>query len=91
MFHDSQLVFCLQSFPNLASCENMWHQPSKPPSKATTQRPKRARFFQTMEAAVLCVYMVWMGIDADNNTALLLTEAPTIFFVADQLFCAAAA
>ncbi|CAJ1355190.1 unnamed protein product [Effrenium voratum] len=44
-------------------------------------------FFQTMEAAVLCVYMVWMGIDADNNTALLLTEAPTIFFVADQLFC----
>lgn len=43
--------------------------------------------FQTMDMAMIFIYAVWMGIDADLNTELLITDAQAVFQTADQLFC----
>ena len=44
-------------------------------------------WFQNVDMAMIGIYAVWMGIDADWNTAMLITESKAIFQTADQLFC----
>ena len=44
-------------------------------------------WFQSVDMAMIGIYAVWMGIDADWNTAMLITESKAIFQTADQLFC----
>lgn len=43
--------------------------------------------FQTMDMVMILVYAIWMGIDADWNSALLITDAHAIFQLADHFFC----
>eukprot|EP00435_Cladocopium_sp_Y103_P051754 s280_g16.t1 len=50
--------------------------------------------FQTMNMVMIIVYAIWMGIDADWNSALLITErraagqdANVVFQMADHFFC----
>lgn len=43
--------------------------------------------FQTLDMVMIIFYAVWMGIDADLNTELLITDAQAVCQTADQLFC----
>ncbi len=43
--------------------------------------------FQTMDMVMILVYAIWMGIDAEWNSALLITDAHAIFQLADHFFC----
>lgn len=44
-------------------------------------------WFQNVDMAMIGIYAIWMGIDADWNTAMLITQSQAIFQTADQLFC----
>eukprot|EP00435_Cladocopium_sp_Y103_P000166 s49_g1.t1 len=44
-------------------------------------------YFQTLDMVMICIYAVWMGIDADLNAAMLITDAQAVFQTADQVFC----
>jgi len=44
-------------------------------------------WFQNVDMAMIGIYAIWMGIDADWNTDMLITQSKAIFQIADQLFC----
>lgn len=46
------------------------------------------RYFQNLDMLMICVYAVWMGIDADWNDKMLITDGQWMFQTADQVFCA---
>ncbi|CAK9094793.1 unnamed protein product [Durusdinium trenchii] len=45
------------------------------------------RYFQNLDMLMICVYAVWMGIDADWNDKMLITDGQWMFQTADQVFC----
>jgi len=48
----------------------------------------RARFFQNAALAVILVNVFWIAYETDNNKADVLCNAPMLFQVMDNLFCA---
>merc|ERR1719162_344146 len=48
----------------------------------------KSKLFENITFGVIIVNSMWIGVDLDNNSADVLTDAHPIFIVAENLFCA---
>ncbi|CAK9094654.1 unnamed protein product [Durusdinium trenchii] len=53
----------------------------------TCSKVAKHPYFQNLDMLMICVYAVWMGIDADWNDKMLITDGQWMFQTADQVFC----
>jgi len=51
-------------------------------------RLAKSSWFENITLAVVTLNTFWIAIDIDNNTAALITDAPFIFQLVENLFCA---
>ena len=51
------------------------------------QRIAKSMFFDYLSLTVVCLNAFWIAVDADLNGAAVITDAPPIFIVVENLFC----
>ena len=51
------------------------------------QRVAKSTVFDYLSLTVVCLNAMWIAVDADLNGAALITDAPPVFIVVENLFC----
>lgn len=52
------------------------------------QRLARSQWLDNLTMLIICTNAVWVAVDIDSNPAVLITQADTVYQIADNSFCA---
>eukprot|EP00747_Dinoflagellata_sp_TGD_P096363 gnl/TRDRNA2_/TRDRNA2_166820_c0_seq1.p1 gnl/TRDRNA2_/TRDRNA2_166820_c0~~gnl/TRDRNA2_/TRDRNA2_166820_c0_seq1.p1 ORF type:complete len:635 (-),score=96.93 gnl/TRDRNA2_/TRDRNA2_166820_c0_seq1:61-1965(-) len=71
-----------------ATCQKKYDVMDFYHTEGRIQEIARSTWFDNGTLSVIAINAIWIAIETDNNTSVVLSEAPPIFQVAEHFFCA---